>query len=66
MLEETAEAVAGAILRCAEWHGTPRVIIHRSEPEAFGCMLTHYLEQAQAAEPLDLEIEAADEVAEEE
>lgn len=34
--EELAEAVAGMLLECAAWHGTPEVVIERSDPAAFG------------------------------
>lgn len=37
--EDTAEAVAGAIQRCADWHGTPTVRIMQSEPDTFAKML---------------------------
>jgi uncharacterized protein len=38
--EDLAEAVARAIQRCAAWHGTPKVVIQRSEPERLKDLLT--------------------------
>lgn len=37
--EDMAEAVAGAIQRCANWHGTPKVQVVQSEPAVFAKML---------------------------
>lgn len=34
-----AEAVAGAVLRCADWHGTPQISVERTAPETFKPML---------------------------
>ena len=41
--EDTARAIAGAIWRCAEWHGAAHVAIRKTEPEMFGAMLTQAL-----------------------
>lgn len=46
--EKLASSVAGAIQRCADWHGTPQVEIRRSEPEPFAGMLESFLRSAQA------------------
>lgn len=53
--EDTAQAVAGAIQRCAAWHGTPQVAIRKSEPEIFGQMLIQALGGQAVAIPSDLE-----------
>ena len=37
--DDLAEAVAGAIQRCADWHGTPKVQVVQSEPAVFASML---------------------------
>lgn len=34
--EQTVTEVASALRRCAAWHGTPQVVIRRSDPEEFG------------------------------
>jgi len=39
-------AVAQAIHECASWHGTPRVVVRRSEPAAFGKALRAALKDA--------------------
>ncbi len=41
--EDTAQAIAGAIQRCAAWHGTPQVAMRKTEPEVFGEMLNQAL-----------------------
>ncbi len=46
--EKLASAVAGAIQRCAVWHGTPQVEVCRSEPEPFAGMLESCLRSARA------------------
>jgi uncharacterized protein YcaQ len=38
-----ASDVAGAVLRCARWHGCPRVAVTASMPPAFGSMLAAIL-----------------------
>jgi uncharacterized protein YcaQ len=38
--------VARAIRECASWHGTPTVVVRRSEPPRFGEMLAAALESA--------------------
>jgi uncharacterized protein len=30
--EELTEGIAGALRRCAEWHGTPEILVRRSDP----------------------------------
>ena len=41
--EDTAQAIAGAIWRCAKWHGAAHVAIRKTEPGMFGAMLTQAL-----------------------
>ena len=36
---DLTQAVAGAIIRCADWHGTPQVVVERSAPDTFKTML---------------------------
>ncbi len=36
--------VAGALLRCARWHGCPQVVVNRTEPEALAGRLAALLE----------------------
>lgn len=37
--EELAGALAGALVRCAAWHGTPDVLVRESDPPTFGPLL---------------------------
>jgi len=37
-----ARDVAGAVIRCARWHGCPRIALVGSDPAAFGNMLEEY------------------------
>jgi uncharacterized protein YcaQ len=37
--EDLAAGITGSIQRCAKWHGTPRVVIRKSEPERLKEML---------------------------
>ena len=37
-----ARDVAGAVVRCAGWHGCPRIAVVGSDPAAFGTMLEGY------------------------
>ena len=37
-----ARDVAGAVVRCAGWHGCPRIVVAGSDPAAFGNMLEGY------------------------
>ncbi len=37
--DELAAAIAGALRDCAAWHGTPEVVVRRSEPEGLAAML---------------------------
>ena len=46
---ELADAVAGAIGNCANWHATPRVIVGKSEPAAFGKSIRMALKNAEPA-----------------
>ncbi len=44
LYEDTVQAVGDAIQRCADWHATPQVEIARTEPEAFGTILSAALQ----------------------
>lgn len=41
LFEDTPAEVREAIQQCANWHGTPEVVIRRSEPEDFAHMLNN-------------------------
>ncbi len=41
--EDLAQAIAGAIQRCAAWHATPQVAIRKTDPDLFGAMLAQAL-----------------------
>jgi uncharacterized protein YcaQ len=46
---EFAAAIAPAIQRAADWHGTPKVSVRRSEPKAFAALLRSALSRPSAA-----------------
>ena len=39
LTDESAADVASALNECAAWHGTPKVIVRRSEPKSFAALL---------------------------
>ena len=41
--ESLADDVAGALRQAADWHGTPRVVVRRSEPKSFATALRRAL-----------------------
>lgn len=41
--DELANALAGALRACAAWHGTPEVVVRKSDPPEFATLLTRTL-----------------------
>ena len=47
--ESLVTDVAGAISKCADWHGTPRVLVRKSNPAAFAKVLRSALARVSSA-----------------
>jgi uncharacterized protein YcaQ len=48
--ERFVRDIAGALRRCAQWHGCPRVLVGRTEPVPFGALLQGALAESPVAE----------------
>ncbi len=54
--ENAVQAIAGAIQRCAEWHGATQIAIRKTEPEMFGAMLSQALGGQAVLPQVDLDL----------
>jgi hypothetical protein len=48
-----AADLADALHACAAWHGTPEVVVTRSDPPEFTAMLTSALQQISNSQRVD-------------